>query len=295
MDPQQLRTFVTVARLASFSAAARALGYTQSAVSQQIAALEQELRAPLLLRRPVAPTEAGERLLEHAPGILLRLDAARADVARVGASPRGRLRLGVTALAVPERIAVALAVTRRELPWAELEMSVIGRTAAVAAVAAGELDLAVVDGLAAPSDPLALPAGAPVRARRVAEHPLSVLLPSDHPLARRRRLRIASLADAGWLDAPDAAVPLADLRAATGTDAFPSTLTLTGPDRHAVHSCVSAGLGLALVPTPATPWPDVAAVPLSDPGLLHRTEAIWSGTLTDAARVFVGALGREAV
>ncbi|WP_042376110.1 LysR family transcriptional regulator [Streptacidiphilus melanogenes] len=290
VDPQQLRTFVAVVRLTSFSAAARELGYTQSAVSQQIAALEQELRAPLLERRPVAPTEAGARLLEHAPGILLRLDAARADVARVGGSPRGHLRLGVTALAAPGPTAAALAATRRELPRAELEMAVLGRPAAVAAVAAGELDAAVVDGLAAPSDPLALPAAAPVTARRVTERPLAVLLPLDHPLARRSRLRLASLTDAGWLDAPDAAIPLTDLRTATGSDAFPATLTLTGPDLRALTACVAAGLGLALVPAPPAQLPDVTAVPLADPGLLHRTEVVWSGAPTEPARVFVEAL-----
>ncbi|MEV5342901.1 LysR family transcriptional regulator, partial [Streptomyces sp. NPDC052676] len=65
MDPHLLRTYVTVARLASFSAAARELGYTQSAVSQHIAALEQDLGAPLLTRRPVTPTAAGERLIAN--------------------------------------------------------------------------------------------------------------------------------------------------------------------------------------------------------------------------------------
>src|SRR5579862_7077199 len=77
VDPQLLRTFVTVARLASFSAAAKELGYTQAAISQQIAALETDLKARLLTRRPVTPTEPGTRLLEHAEPILLRLDAAR--------------------------------------------------------------------------------------------------------------------------------------------------------------------------------------------------------------------------
>lgn len=56
MDPHLLRTYVTVARLASFSEAARERGYTQSAVSQHIAALETDLGLPLLSRRPVAPT-----------------------------------------------------------------------------------------------------------------------------------------------------------------------------------------------------------------------------------------------
>ena len=99
MDPRFLRTFVTVARLGSFSAAARELGYTQSAVSQHIAVLEADLGAALLTRRPVEPTEAGARLLEHAEPILLRLDAARADVARVAAGPPRALRIGATPLA----------------------------------------------------------------------------------------------------------------------------------------------------------------------------------------------------
>ncbi len=80
METHLLRTFVAVARLASFSAAAAELGYTQAAVSQQVAALENDLKTQLLSRRPVGPTEAGARLLEHAGPILLRLDAARADV-----------------------------------------------------------------------------------------------------------------------------------------------------------------------------------------------------------------------
>ena len=56
MDPHLLRTFVTVVRLASFSAAATELGYTQAAVSQQIATLESDLNVTLLNRRPVTPT-----------------------------------------------------------------------------------------------------------------------------------------------------------------------------------------------------------------------------------------------
>src|ERR1700750_2770553 len=90
VDPRFLRTFAAVVRLRSFSAAARELGYTQSAVSQHIAVLEADLGATLLHRRPVTPTEAGTRLLEHAGAILLRLDAARAAVARAGAPAGAR-------------------------------------------------------------------------------------------------------------------------------------------------------------------------------------------------------------
>src|SRR5262249_27087291 len=98
VDPRFLRTFAAVVRLEAFSAPARELAYTQSAVSQHIAALEADLGVELLTRRPVAPTEAGVRLLEHGGAILLRLDAARADVMRVAAGPPTRLAVGATPL-----------------------------------------------------------------------------------------------------------------------------------------------------------------------------------------------------
>src|SRR3954453_13859780 len=101
MDPRFLRSFVVVARRGSFSAAARELGYTQSAVSQHIAVLEADLGAALLHRRPVTPTEAGTRLLEHAGAILLRLGAARADGPRPVAEAPGRLVVGATPLSAP--------------------------------------------------------------------------------------------------------------------------------------------------------------------------------------------------
>src|ERR671923_1388866 len=99
MDSRVLRTFVTVAHCASFSAAADELCLTQAAVSQQIAALETEVGAKLLHRRPVAPTEAGQRLLHHARAVLLRLDAARVEVARLSGPGPATLAVGASPLA----------------------------------------------------------------------------------------------------------------------------------------------------------------------------------------------------
>ena len=92
MDPHLLRTYVTVARLASFSEAARELGYTQSAVSQHIQALEQDLGAPLLTRRPVLPTAPEVQTLRgDRAGVITAVDAYSVGVAawRLGA---GRAR-----------------------------------------------------------------------------------------------------------------------------------------------------------------------------------------------------------
>ncbi|MFJ5029229.1 LysR family transcriptional regulator [Streptomyces sp. NPDC088560] len=268
MDPHLLRTFVTVARLASFSEAARELGYTQSAVSQHIAALELDLGAPLLTRRPVAPTAAGERLLEHAGPLLLRLEAARADVVRMAAAPAPGLTLAATPTALGPAVLAAL-------PAAGVTVRVLAREEIPAAVATGGADLGLVAGLAAPSDPLRLPDVAPLTTHGVAEEPVSVLLPAGHPLAGRPGLRLGDLADACWLDAPDAALPLDQLRAANGGGAFRPALRYEGTDLHTLTALAAAGHGLTLLPRSAAgAVPGTVAVPLTAPRVVHRTELL---------------------
>src|SRR6516165_7758334 len=96
MDTGLLRTFREVARMRSITDAASALGYTQSAVSRQVAALERELGATLFDRgaRGVALTEHGACLLPHAEGVLARLDDARRELRSLDRLEQGRLRLG---------------------------------------------------------------------------------------------------------------------------------------------------------------------------------------------------------
>ncbi|MGW0464651.1 LysR family transcriptional regulator [Streptomyces sp. NPDC003027] len=278
MDPHLLRTYVTVARLASFSEAARALGYTQSAVSQHIAALENDLGVPLLGRRPVLPTPAGERLLEHATSLLLRIDAARADLTRFTEAPRQELTLAASPLALRPRTLAAL-------PAAGVTLRILPRDAVPAAVATGEADLGLADGLAAPSDPLRLPDVAPLTAVRVGEEPLAVLLPDDHPFARRTGLRLADLADARWLDAPDSGFPLDRLRAAHGGPAgqgFRTALRQEGTDVRTLAGLAAAGHGLTLLPASAAHGhPGTVAVPLTAPRLVHRTELLHTRTQPD--------------
>ncbi|MCX4765708.1 LysR family transcriptional regulator [Streptomyces sp. NBC_01275] len=288
MDPHLLRTYVTVARLASFSEAARALGYTQSAVSQHIAALEQDLGAPLLTRRPVAPTAAGERLLEHAGALLLRLDAARADVVRIASAPPHGLTLATSPTALGPAALAAL-------PPAGVTLRVLARDDVPAAVAAGAADVGLVDGLAAPSDPLRLPDVAPLTTHGVGEEPVCVLLPDAHPLARRTGLRLGDLADARWLDAPDTGLPLAQLRAAGGGHGFRPALRYDGVDVRVLTALAAAGHGLAVLPrSAATGVPGAAAVPVVEPRVVHRTELVHAGTPSGAARALVEALSAHA-
>ncbi|MGW2156619.1 LysR family transcriptional regulator [Nonomuraea sp. NPDC001699] len=280
MDPNLLRTFVTVARHRSFSAAAHELGYTQSAISQQVAALEADLGLPLLNRRPVEPTAAGERLLEHAAPLLLRLRAARADVLRAAAQPAHRLRLAATPLAVNAVLAERLAAARAAQPRLHVVVRTCGREHLAELLAEGEADLGLADGIAAPSDPLRLPESGPMTTVGVGEEDLVVALPPGHPLAGRRALRLADLVDARWLQTP--LCPLPRLRDLAG-DGFAAAMVYEGDDVHTVLNLVAAGHGLTLLPASAGP-----GVPLVAPRLVHRVELL-HGTLPPGP---AGALAR---
>ncbi|WP_371778016.1 LysR family transcriptional regulator [Streptosporangium subroseum] len=263
MDPHLLRTFVTVVNRASFSAAAEELGYTQSAVSQQIAVLEADLGLALLHRRPVTPTPAGERLLEHAGPLLLRHRAARADVLRAAAGPIERLTVVASPLACTPAIARSLAQERLAVT-----LRTAGRENVAEQVASGAADLGFVDGIAAPSDPLRLPDVGPLTAVGVAEEELVVVLPGDHPLSRRRGLALADLADALWLQAP-AAVSVERLREVAGTDGFRVGFRYGGEDVRTLLNLAAAGHGLTLLPSSVA-----AGVPLTAPRVVHRVEML---------------------
>jgi DNA-binding transcriptional LysR family regulator len=264
VDPRFLRTFVTVVRLASFSAAASELGYTQSAVSQHIAALESDLGTVLLRRRPVEPTAAGERLLEHARPILLRLDAARAEILRFAPAASTRLALGASPLAAMARLAAALERVRRAQPRLDASVRVADTERVAVAVATGEVEAGLVDGIAAPNDPLRLPEGVTLTAVAVAEDPLVAVLPADHPLGGGPPIRLDHLADARWLDAPDVGM----------------------------LALVAAGHGIALVPERVVDSAvGVTGVPIAAPRVVHRTELLRTGSPSAVVDALAEALG----
>ncbi|GIF11858.1 LysR family transcriptional regulator [Actinoplanes teichomyceticus] len=276
MDPHLLRTFVEVAETGSFSAAAERLRYTQSAVSQQIAALEADLGTALLTRRPVALTAAGERLLRHARLLLVRLAAARADVTRTAAPP-GRLGLALTPLAWTPPVAAALARIRATSARLRPRLLIADLPAVVTATATGATDLGLVDGFTAPSDPLRLPEPGDPRPVRVTESPAVVAVPAGHPLARHASVDLADLADAYWIEASRVApldrLPVDGLRAGLHYDGAEVTV-LTG--------LVAAGHGLALLPAPLLAGrADLVAVPIGAPRLVHRVELLRAPAAAD--------------
>ncbi|MEU5209994.1 LysR family transcriptional regulator [Streptomyces sp. NPDC020742] len=287
MDPHLLRTFVAVLDHRSFSAAASALGYTQSAVSQHIAALETDLGTRLVERRPVAPTPAGARLMEHAPALLLRLDAARADLARLRHTRSTRLTLACSPAALTPAVAQALAQLRAIVSSLDLEVRVRRREAVLGDVLTGRADAGLVDGVAAPSDPLPLPDLGPTTTLAAAEETLAVLFPHGHPLARRDSVRLPDLTQAQWIDAPDTAVPLDRLRTVCRTDGFRPRVRHRGTDLHGLGALAAAGHGLAALPRPLAAALGGAVVPVAEPRLVHRTELVHPAHPSGPARQLV--------
>jgi DNA-binding transcriptional LysR family regulator len=270
-----------VARLGSFSIAAIELGYTQAAVSQQIAALESDLKVALLSRRPVVPTEAGARLLEHAEPILLRLDAARADVTRMTQAPAATLIVGVTPLAGGSTTLPGVLAGLRELmPRLDVTVQTGSRQHVATGVARGDLDIGLLDGLAAPGDPL--PEFAPVISIGLSQVGVAVVLPVGHPLAARRSLRLTDLADARWIEAPDVAPPLSEIRRLAGVEGFRPAFRYDGTDTMSLISLAAAAHGITLLPETVLPETGITAIAVTAPRVVHRVELV-HGTLRNGS------------
>jgi DNA-binding transcriptional LysR family regulator len=150
VELRHLAALEAVARNGSFGGAARELGYTQSAVSQQIAQLERIVGQRLFHRpggpRPVEPTEAGLLLLGHADSIVAQLDAARADMAALAEGEAGTLRVGIYQ-SVGARLLPAL-LTRFRAQWPRVGVRVREESDAAELLRLlehGELDLSFAD------------------------------------------------------------------------------------------------------------------------------------------------------
>ncbi|MGW4809010.1 LysR family transcriptional regulator [Kitasatospora sp. NPDC004272] len=184
MELRHLRTFEAVARTLSVTQAARELHYAQSSVSDQIQALERELGVELINRsqRRIRLTAQGEVLSSYTGRILTLLEEARFAVAR----PAAELSLGALETLSRHLLPRVLAHYRELHPETKVRVSQDNRGALYRAVRSGDLDLCLTFG--------ASPAAPGLCAETLAEEPLVVIVPPEHPLAARGRADLAELA-----------------------------------------------------------------------------------------------------
>jgi len=188
MEIRQLRAFIAIAELGTFTAAALRVHVTQAAISMQIRQLENELGARLFVRAPrrVMLTEAGEQLLHRARQILRDHDAALDEIAELAGAERGRLRIGsASAMVTTDILPKLLKEVRKQHGAAEI--SVVSGTSEtlVQQILAGEVDLAFVS----------LPVEARgITSERLSEDQLVAIASPRHRLAKQRTISAYTLA-----------------------------------------------------------------------------------------------------
>jgi DNA-binding transcriptional LysR family regulator len=290
MEVTALRSFREVCRRGSMSAAAQALGYTQSALSRQIAALETRLGAPLLQRhaRGVRPTAAGEVLLEHAAVILQRVEHAERDVAASLEQAVTSLRVGAVASTSAALLPRALSLFTAEVPDVRVTFVEDFSPRMLPRLLDGELDVAVVTDY-----PPGLPSHAGLSLTHLLDDELLCVLPQDHLLAERDVVDLAELAEDTWVEDYEGAASV--LSAACARAGFAPRMDIECGSWLGKQAFVAAGHGVMLAPRLLLPAlrGDVTIRPLTDPPRRGVYAAVRHRRAADAAAdAFVRALAR---
>jgi DNA-binding transcriptional LysR family regulator len=189
MDTQFLAAFVEVAEGGSFTQAAERLHLSQPAISKRISALETQIGQALFDRvgRTVSLTDAGRTLLPYARKTLQDIEDARRALSQLDGRVSGRLSIGTSHHIGLHRLPPVLGQFTREYPQVDLDIHFMDSEIACQAVLAGTLELGIVT---LPTQPLPL-----LQCRVVWPDPLAVVAAADHPLAHRRQVSLAQLAE----------------------------------------------------------------------------------------------------
>lgn len=253
-----LTTLMVVANAGSFTLAATQLHLTQSAVSQQVAALEKWAGSQLLRRRPVELTEAGRLLAASHDSLFSLVRHLRTDLAQLRDGWIGSVHLGGFLSVCRTIVPQAFAAYQREYPKVVLRLSQLEPGPALAALDRGVVDVAVV------FDYQDLEVAGSLEAVLVCDEPVRLAVPADHKMADRPDVHIDEVDLTELVDASDAWVypPAED---SGGFRYF-------GDDFSVVLALVGSGRGVALVPGLAGTLspPDVVLLPLTGERLPRR-------------------------
>jgi DNA-binding transcriptional LysR family regulator len=241
----RLKVLREVAYRGSLSAAADALSYTQSAVSQQIAALEAETGMALLERHPrgVSLTAAGQTLVGHAEGILARLDTAEAALSAIAGLRGGRLRMASFPTAGSTLMPLAIANFRASYPDVELTLAEGEPEEIAPRLRAGELDLALL--FEFDDEP---PLVADMARSPLLDDPMYLTLPREHALASKAKPRLSQLSGEAWVQTSSASPCARHVVRCCHAAGFEPIVSFESDDYQTVQGLVAAGVGVALIP-----------------------------------------------
>lgn len=262
LDSKRLQVFHEVAERGSFSDAALALNYTQSAVSHHVGHLEKELGVTLFERgkRPVRLTPAGKRLQGHTAEILGAIRAAENEMRRLAGMETGVLRVGAFLTACSTFVPPALGAFARDRPGIEVQLEQHDPPEARQRLFAGEFDLAVVyEDMEEPDDRLE-------RIFLMDDH-YRIVVPPGHRLAMKKECTIADLRGER-LNAPPLSGGGLKYRALLDSlcraEGFEPQIAQVVSDINTGRAFIAAGLSVALMPSLGVPPPraDVVVKPV---------------------------------
>jgi DNA-binding transcriptional LysR family regulator len=262
LDTQKLIMLRAVSVEGSIAAAARSLGYTRSAVSQQLSALERFAGTSLLVRtgNRVTLTPVGRTLVDHTERILIELRAAEAALAHTGKEVAGRLHVGVPFREGPPIMSSALSEARRRYPALEIQLVAIKDETGAELVHRGQLDMVILSRFGSAHAAV----GTGLREWVLGHDALRLCVPIDHRLAGAEVCSLADLRDEPWVLSPASALGrlVTTLCVAAG---FQPTVAAAVDDIATALGLVSIGWGVTVAPdlTRANPERDVRRIRLN--------------------------------
>jgi DNA-binding transcriptional LysR family regulator len=297
----RLRVLCEVIERGSFSSAAEALSYTQSAVSQSIARLEAEVGTTLVVRdrRGVRPTAAGATLVEQAGAIFTQVDAAEEELAAVMGMRGGRLRMASFPSAGATLMPKAIAMFRTGHPDISLTLAEGEPEEIAPRLRAGDIDLALLYEFPGVVEWT----GATLRSVTLLEDPMHVVLPVEHSLAAKQALTLHDLSEEEWVQTSASSPCARHVVRSCLAAGFEPKVTFESDDYETVQGLVAAGVGVALIPqlaltrerrdtvvrelSPGSPTRKVIAATILGPGVSPAAKTMLQ-VLTDVAERYTG-------
>ena len=278
LELRHLQALVAVADTGTFSWAAEQLGYTQSAVSQQIGTLERIVGTKLFERpggpRPVRLTAAGEILLSHARAILARISTATADLRALASGEQGELCVGTLPSIGTKILPRLLATFRTEWPGIDTVLHESRDSAdLIHAVITGDVDVTFIEIGQHDTEPLEI--------RPLLDDPMVFLAPSNTPEARQRVVSIADIAQLPMIGTRNVGCRQI-IDDAFRQAPFPPTYIFRSDDTPTIQGLIGSGLAYAVLPllTIDENDPNVAIIPIRPEPPPRRLGIAWNPART---------------
>lgn len=236
---RQLQIFSAVARCGSFSNAAKALHLTQPAVSMQVKGIEDILGLPLTeqIGKKIFLTDAGREVLHASQSIIARLDDLQAHLAQLHTLESGHLNIAVTTT-VNAVATDLLARFRSRFPNVAIHLEVSNRAGVLAQLAANQIDLAIMG---------QVPDGLDLNAVRFMDNPLGIIAPPGHPLAHKKAIPVAQLANESFLVREADSGTRAAMERFCTEHGIKLRTSMEMNSNEAIRQAVSIGLGLGIL------------------------------------------------